>query len=642
MKRSVLTILFSILSFTVFTQSSIKKLATNAFYESDDLLEKSNQYKDKMFDSVYPFDPEGYIKRGIEKMLANYPVEALKDIEEAISLAPDCGYCQYLKGINLLILDSIDLAKPSFAKAIELDPLISEASNELAVIYLQEEKVDSAEIVLKNALQYDVNNSITHLHLGTVAFNRGRYGKAKRQYKKTLEIAPCLIEAHAGITMALVYNNQLGAAIHQLEEAILCENTGSDFYFIRGILELFRDRYDKAYDDIGAAVAIEPKNPTYLYFHALICIQLEKYEQAIEHILNANQFYRQLPESRKKSRKRSILNSEAPIDYYGKYRFRMEKNINSLLEEGICHLFVDNLSMARLKFEKALKKSDQPCGPCLYLLAHTSEKTHNWEEALSYYDQLLLLDSELNEVFMNRASIRIRMENYLGAIEDYSLVLNKEKGDTDIHFKRGAALVSMGEYGRAIADFNACLAKDTAHTDALYNRAICYEQIKFYDNAIRDFNALFTNNRLDVYSLYHVALCQYLKEDSASARQTCDTVIALEPRNTEALNLRGVIRLEAEQYEEAITDFTLALKQNPRYEQAILNRYMSYYNLKYYDLALKDIQKLIELQPEVASYYYYRAKLKSIIGDDTACEDLQTALELGLQPGQEEYADICP
>ncbi len=92
---------------------------------------------------------------------------------------------------------------------------------------------------------------------------------------------------------------------------------------------------------------------------------------------------------------------------------------------------------------------------------------------------------------------------------------------------------------------------------------------------------------------------------------------------------KGNYRLEDGFYDEAIKEFNLALKKNPRHEEAYLGLAITYLQMKNYDEALKYFNKTIEIAPNMAVAYADRGILYDRMGKyELALKDYRKALEL--------------
>ena len=81
----------------------------------------------------------------------------------------------------------------------------------------------------------------------------------------------------------------------------------------------------------------------------------------------------------------------------------------------------------------------------------------------------------------------------------------------------------------------------------------------------------------------------------------------------------------------AISNYSKAIKINPKFAKAYNNRGIAYIWKKQYDLAIADFNKAIELDPKNGKAYNNRAIVYSYQGEtDKARQDLQKAQSLGI------------
>jgi tetratricopeptide (TPR) repeat protein len=94
---------------------------------------------------------------------------------------------------------------------------------------------------------------------------------------------------------------------------------------------------------------------------------------------------------------------------------------------------------------------------------------------------------------------------------------------------------------------------------------------------------------------------------------------------------RGMARFEKGENDRAISDFTKAIKMNPRYGMAHYYRAMAYLHEQQYDQAIADYTKAIEIDPQrFAVAYAERALIYFVKKEyDKAWEDVHKAQSLG-------------
>jgi tetratricopeptide (TPR) repeat protein len=117
------------------------------------------------------------------------------------------------------------------------------------------------------------------------------------------------------------------------------------------------------------------------------------------------------------------------------------------------------------------------------------------------------------------------------------------------------------------------------------------------------------------------------------AMEDYNRALQLKPDYAEALNGRGEIYRNVDEYEAAERDFSTAITVNPKYEKAYINRGRLYKTAGRYDMAIADFTKALELNPglseleeEIAELYLCQGTDKSEIRDITgAIKDLTLA-----------------
>jgi tetratricopeptide (TPR) repeat protein len=97
--------------------------------------------------------------------------------------------------------------------------------------------------------------------------------------------------------------------------------------------------------------------------------------------------------------------------------------------------------------------------------------------------------------------------------------------------------------------------------------------------------------------------------------RACSELIAREGNFSWAYNNRGLAYGASGYYDLAITDFDKAIEINPKYADAYANRGGAYLGKRDYDRAIADLNKAIELDPKLSPAYYRRGNAHLAKGD---------------------------
>ncbi|MDO6429052.1 tetratricopeptide repeat protein [Flavitalea sp. BT771] len=127
-------------------------------------------------------------------------------------------------------------------------------------------------------------------------------------------------------------------------------------------------------------------------------------------------------------------------------------------------------------------------------------------------------------------------------------------------------------------------------------------------------------------------------KDIKGATEDYTASITLKPSARAYHNL-GIIKKNAEDYDGALTDYTKAIETDASYKYAYESRALILAYVKNDSrAALKDLEKLIELDPQNAEAYSLRGTIRGRLGDNKGgIADFTKALELGEKKAEVYY-----
>ena len=130
-------------------------------------------------------------------------------VERNIGMAPKLGP------------DLLAQAKAAAAKALELDPMLSEAHGSMASILAREYAWQDAERHFQRAIELDQHNALAHLGLGAdVLLMQDRVDEALDQVRSAVRLDPLSARTNTEYGRALFWARQYDAAVDQLRIAI--------------------------------------------------------------------------------------------------------------------------------------------------------------------------------------------------------------------------------------------------------------------------------------------------------------------------------------------------------------------------------------------------------------------------------------
>jgi protein O-mannosyl-transferase len=255
---------------------------------------------------------------------------------------------------------------------------------------------------------------------------------------------------------------------------------------------------------------------------------------------------------------------------------------------------------------------------------------------------------------------------YSSEVIFWSDVIDKAPTKARAFNGRGVAYMREGKEDLAARDFKRALQLRPGYQTALFNLGKFAMAKQDYVKALEYFDAAARAEHIEIPPA-HVAMTigiVYLKQQKSGAAETFfDRALEVDPdlyfahyykalinaqqkdyqraidrmnsvlshiRNFEYVNLRGIYYFNAQQYENALTDFYDALAMNPDDSAIYCNISDVYLKRNEYEKAFDFINTAIRIDPDLAEAYYKRAQIWRLNGQKELAEkDEQTAISLG-------------
>ncbi len=213
------------------------------------------------------------------------------------------------------------------------------------------------------------------------------------------------------------------------------------------------------------------------------------------------------------------------------------------------------------------------------------------ELAENMLDQLELLDSNNEEIYIQRANIFSKLDNHEGAVVLLNKALELSEDSFDIYSLLGMEYLFMDDYKLAKDSFIKCLAFDNQDYSSLYNVIYCFDYLEDSDGAI-----IFLDDYLDKNPYCEIAWHQlgkqYVhKKMYDEALSAFDYAIISDDSFIGAYFEKGRVLEKMKKYEEAIENYETTLSMEDPTSHTFLRMGKCYEKLN---------------DAEMAKYYYYQ------------------------------------
>ena len=185
---------------------------------------------------------------------------------------------------------------------------------------------------------------------------------------------------------------------------------------------------------------------------------------------------------------------------------------------------------------------------------------HDLDEAIKDLNKLILVNPSDPILYINRGNAYFYIRDYERAILDYNKIIQIYPDNAKVYLRRGDVHFCKGEYNKAISDYSQAIEMDPVYAEVYYARSQVYKCLGKAHQECKD-----ENKALDLgFDLQ----CYY--EDSNT--ELIEDLVQFCPGNAKVYYYRGLIHECRGDYNLAIKDYNKALQLNPRLAQAYHKR----------------------------------------------------------------------
>jgi tetratricopeptide (TPR) repeat protein len=294
-------------------------------------------------------------------------------------------------------------------------------------------------------------------------------------------------------------------------------------------------------------------------------------------------------------------------------------------------LFISSLAVAQVNINHYIR------------VGQTRISTGNYVGAIENFNIVIKFKPQLPEPYFFRGLAKQQLEDFRGAIEDYDMAIRIKPYYPDAFINRGLAYLSLHEYKAAIEDYNRALELSPRNSGIYNNRGIAKLSIKDIDGAIADYDKALETNPNFVNALINRSNANIVKGDIKEAIRDLNRVIIIRPHFASAYLLRGLARFELNDFAAALRDFDQTIKLDPQNAYAYNNRGIVKQRLEDFQGAIMDYDLALQLDPTMPNAYLNRGIAKEVLGQPGYEEDYRIAakldpkLDIRHRPTEEEY-----
>lgn len=507
--------------------------------------------------------------------------------------------------------DENDRALDDLNQAINLKPENIEAHANRATVYYNKGDIDRAIELFDETLKREPDYQAVIVTRGYAHNAKNQHALAIADFTRALSLYPQDADAYNMRGVAYHNSGDVGSAIVNYSEAIRLQSDHPIAYLNRGAAYSDRSEYDLAIADYSRAIEITPKN-THAYAKRCIAyVAKGEHERALADMT-------------------SIIRLK-PDDAEAYYRRGSIFVLLSDKDQSNADRAIEDLSTAlRLQPEHANALAER--GQAYNIKGDATR-------ALADLDQAVNLKPREASIHVKRARFHKIRKDYNRAIIDYSEANVLEPGVTYVVYERGTTFAEKQDFISALADFTEVIASKAKQDDAYiylsyFERAKIYGHDKQYDRAIADLSEITNGSTQSVpvwlrrKALAERARNYHVKLDLEQALADFSQAIRLDKDDADALAERAWLYNNYDMFAPAISDLNELLRVQPNNGWAYAERGWAHRKSGNFVQAISDFDQALRFTPDDAVTNLERARAQEALQESAARVRNKTAFTI--------------
>ena len=252
----------------------------------------------------------------------------------------------------------------------------------------------------------------------------------------------------------------------------------------------------------------------------------------------------------------------------------------------------------------------------------------NYVGAIENFNIVIKFKPHLPEPYYFRGLAKHQLEDFRGAIRDYNRAIEIKPYYPDAFMHRGLAFLELKDFTKAISDYNKAIELNPNDANIYNNRGIAKISMKDIEGAIADYDKALQINPKLTNSLINRSNARLINNDIKGAIKDLNQAIIIRPHFANAYLLRGMARLELNDYASALRDFDQTIKLDPKNAYAFTNRGIVKQKLEDHRGAINDYNLALQIDPTIANAYMNRGMAREILKMSGSESDYAIAAKL--------------
>lgn len=500
-----------------------------------------------------------------------------------------------------------------YSNAVQIDPRFAQAHYQLSQAYLKLGDSQRAYPELMRTVELAPDNYRARIDLANLLVTvrnpdgspvQDAMDKAKAQLDEVRAKQPNLPETHAAWSNYYAAQNNLPAAIQEINAGIAADPGRSESYLLRALLELRSNQNQQAEDDFKQAVKADPK--------------------AMNAQLALGGFYQShnlLPEAEQQFKTAINVDPKNPAPRAALVRLFMQEGKKDEIETFLRQTkkdLSDNPEGYRMLGDYYFASGDLDKAVAEYGSLYGDHPKDG--QVRKNYIQLLILKNRLDEAtklndeilkssphdvdaLVFKGQLLLRHNNAQGAVQSLQSALQNDPQNAVAHYQLGIAYAQQHDLDRAEQEWQKAVSIRPDMTDALKALASAQMSQGEIDGVMQTAQQIITSQpySADGYLLRCVA--ELARQKYADAQHDAEEAMKRAPQAPAPYFQLGNVHLAQKQYADAEKWYQESLDKNPAFSEGLSGLMNTYFAQKQFDKAVAAANAQIAKVPGNSDFY---------------------------------------
>ena len=551
-------------------------------------------------------------------------ISATMAYDEDGAALSDQAICHFYLGNSYYLMREYQAAEREFSAAIQVDQVMAEAYQNLAIVQRAIGRLDDAARNLQTAVRLSRNAVSALYNLGVVYINQNQPARARAAFQKALQATGSSTDSgvltaamsqqaqtrdvaavHRGLARAFRAEKKPEQAVGELQEALRIAPDYAVLHMDLAAIYHEQREYDKAERELATLLNMAPEMAEAHYNLGLIYRSDGKIDAAADQFREATRLKPDFAEAHYDLG--LLYKSQGQLDLAVR-QFKEATTIQpadaeSFINLGLALKDEGKLVEAAQQFRQAISLEPNNAD-AHFQLAAVYQTSGDTASAIDEYTAAARLNPKLNVAYHQLASLYKARKQYPEATAQLQQAIKQDRRDAYAYYLMGTLHAAQGQLDQAFEAFRIAISYQPGLSEAHYNLGVALMKRQRTEEAVKEFEEVIRLNPEDAQGHYILGLARRDLGQLPAAAAALQQAVHLNPGWADAHYNLGRVYLASNQPELAIAELLDTLQGQPENDKARYQLAAAYAAAGRIPKAIETFVELLKRDPNNAEAYY--------------------------------------